>query len=222
MVMLVSRRAGSRRVRHSGLRREHYRWVTPTRDGVVKSNGAQAGVKSYTAADATKVQARFTAPHEGPHEAIAAGTIPSGSQKSRHDDEEHPSDSILDDTRSGRGGFPLRPVGRWCQPQPRNFFADNERSRRTGVAKGWTSDDKMLVGRTFLQPTQRYRVAELLQLPVNKASPAVAPPERRADGRTTSTGRARTRSQLRASILAVCARPTAQGQDTVGRRSPGA
>jgi catalase len=159
-----------------------YKWVNEAGDTVlVKYHWhPRQGVKSWTEADAAKVQSEILGVHtKDLHDAIAAGDYPEWDLYVQiMSDDEHPELDWdpLDDTKVWpENDFPLRHVGhmqlnRW----PSNFFAENEQiAFGTGVLVDGLdfSDDKMLVGRTFsYSDTQRYRVGpNYLQLPVNSA-----------------------------------------------------
>ncbi len=162
-----------------------YKWVDEAGDTVlVKYHWLpKQGVKSFTAADAAKVQAEVYGSHtKDLHDAIAAGDFPEWELNVQIiSDDEHPELDFdpLDDTKVWPEElFPLRPVGRMVLDRnAENFFAENEQiAFGTGVLVDGLdfSDDKMLVGRTFsYSDTQRYRVGpNYLQLPVNQAKNA--------------------------------------------------
>jgi catalase len=157
-----------------------YKWVNAAGETkLVKYHWLpKQGVKSYTAADASGVQAQTLGSHtKDLYDAIEAGDFP---QWELHvqlmDDHEHPELDFdpLDDTKVWpEEVFPLRKVGTMTLNRtPDNFFTENEQiAFGTGVLVDGLdfSDDKMLVGRTFsYSDTQRYRVGpNYLQLPVN-------------------------------------------------------
>jgi catalase len=187
MVMLVfSPRGIPASYRHmQGFGVNTYKWVNADGDTVlVKYHWLpKQGVKSFTAADAAKVQAEVYGSHtKDLHDAIAAGDYPEWELNVQiMSDDEHPELDFdpLDDTKVWPEElFPLRPVGRMVLDRnPENFFAENEQiAFGTGVLVDGLdfSDDKMLVGRTFsYSDTQRYRVGpNYLQLPVNQAKNA--------------------------------------------------
>src|SRR3954451_20525173 len=168
-----------------------YKWVNAQGDTVlVKYHWLpKQGVKSWTAADASAVQAQTLGAHtKDLHEAIAAGNFP---QWDLHvqimSDDEHPELDFdpLDDTKVWpEEAFPLRKVGTMTLDRmPVDNFTENEQiAFGTGVLVDGLdfSDDKMLVGRTFsYSDTQRYRVGpNYLQLPVNQAKARVATNQR--------------------------------------------
>jgi len=187
MVMLVfSPRGIPASYRHmQGFGVNTYRWVNAQGDSVlVKYHWLpKQGVKSYTAADAAKVQAEVYGSHtKDLNDAIAAGDFPEWElHVQTMSDDEHPELDFdpLDDTKVWPEEiFPLRPVGRMVLDRnPDNFFAESEQiAFGTGVLVDGLefSDDKMLVGRTFsYSDTQRHRVGpNYLQLPVNQAKAA--------------------------------------------------
>jgi catalase len=158
-----------------------YKWVNEAGDTVlVKYHWIpKQGVKSWTAADASAVQAEDLGPHtKDLYEAIEAGDYPEWElQVQIMSDDEHPELDFdpLDDTKVWpEEMFPPRPVGKLVLTRnPSNVFAENEQiAFGTGVLVDGLdfSDDKMLVGRTFsYSDTQRYRVGpNYLQLPVNQ------------------------------------------------------
>jgi catalase len=137
------------------------------------------GVKSYTAEDAAKVQAKTLGSHtKDLHDAIERGDYPEWELLVQMmDDDEHPELDFdpLDDTKVWpEEQFEPKPVGRMVLDRNvENFFAENEQiAFGTGVLVDGLdfSDDKMLVGRTFsYSDTQRHRVGpNYLQLPVNR------------------------------------------------------
>ncbi|HEV7804186.1 MAG TPA: catalase [Solirubrobacteraceae bacterium] len=159
-----------------------YKWVNDAGETVlVKYHWLpKQGVKSYSAADAAKVQSETFGSHtKDLHDAIAAGDFPEWELNVQiMSDDEHPELDFdpLDDTKVWpEEVFPLRPIGRMVLDRnAANFFTDNEQiAFGTGVLVDGLdfSDDKMLVGRTFsYSDTQRYRVGpNYLQLPVNQA-----------------------------------------------------
>jgi catalase len=159
-----------------------YKWVNAQGETVlVKYHWLpKQGVKSYTAADASAVQAQSTGSHtKDLYDSIEAGDYPSWDLYVQiMSDDEHPELDFdpLDDTKVWpEEAFPLRKVGTMTLDRmPENFFAENEQiAFGTGVLVDGLdfSDDKMLVGRTFsYSDTQRYRVGpNYLQLPVNQA-----------------------------------------------------
>jgi len=187
MVMLVfSPRGIPASYRHmQGFGVNTYRWVNADGDSVlVKYHWLpKQGVKSYTAADAAKVQSETYGSHtKDLYDAIEAGDYPEWELNVQiMSDDEHPELNFdpLDDTKVWpEEVFPLRPVGRMVlNRNADNFFTDNEQiAFGTGVLVDGLefSDDKMLVGRTFsYSDTQRYRVGpNYLQLPVNQAKNA--------------------------------------------------
>ena len=187
MVMLVfSPRGIPASYRHmQGFGVNTYRWVNADGETVlVKYHWLpKQGVKSYTAADAAKVQSEIYGSHtKDLYDAIEAGDHPEWELNVQiMSDDEHPELDFdpLDDTKVWpEEAFPLRPVGRMVlNRNASNFFADNEQiAFGTGVLVDGLdfSDDKMLVGRTFsYSDTQRYRVGpNYLQLPVNQAKNA--------------------------------------------------
>jgi catalase len=162
-----------------------YRWVNTAGETVlVKYHWLpKQGVKSYTAADAAKVQAGELGSHTlDLYDAIERGDFPEWELNVQlMSDDEHPELDFdpLDDTKVWPEElFPLHPVGRLVLNRaPDNFFAESEQiAFGTGVLVDGLdfSDDKMLVGRTFsYSDTQRHRVgANYLQLPVNRAKNA--------------------------------------------------
>nr|MBA3747330.1 catalase [Solirubrobacterales bacterium] len=187
MVMLVfSPRGIPASYRHmQGFGVNTYRWVNDADESVlVKYHWMpKQGVKSYTAADAAKVQSEIYGSHtKDLHDAIAAGDFPEWELNVQiMSDDEHPELNFdpLDDTKVWPEEiFPLRPVGRMVLDRnAENFFAENEQiAFGTGVLVDGLefSDDKMLVGRTFsYSDTQRHRIGpNYLQLPVNQAKSA--------------------------------------------------
>jgi catalase len=162
-----------------------YKWVNTQDETVlVKYHWIpKQGVKSWTAADAAKVQSEILGCHtKDLRDAIAAGDFPEWELNVQiMSDDDHPELDFdpLDDTKVWpEEMFPLRPVGRMVLDRnAENFFAENEQiAFGTGVLVDGLdfSDDKMLVGRTFsYSDTQRYRVGpNYLQLPVNQAKNA--------------------------------------------------
>jgi catalase len=162
-----------------------YKWVNAEGQTVlVKYHWLpKQGVKSWTAADAAKVQSEILGCHtKDLRDAIAAGDFPEWELNVQiMSDDDHPELDFdpLDDTKVWPEElFPLRPVGRMVLDRnAENFFAENEQiAFGTGVLVDGLdfSDDKMLVGRTFsYSDTQRYRVGpNYLQLPVNQAKNA--------------------------------------------------
>ncbi len=162
-----------------------YRWVNAEGETVlVKYHWLpKQGVKSYTAADAAKVQSEIYGSHtKDLNDAIAAGDFPEWELCVQiMSDDEHPELNFdpLDDTKVWpEETFPLRPVGRMVLDRNAdNFFAESEQiAFGTGVLVDGLefSEDKMLVGRTFsYSDTQRHRVGpNYLQLPVNQAKSA--------------------------------------------------
>jgi len=162
-----------------------YKWVNADDETVlVKYHWLpKQGVKSYTAADAAKVQAEVYGSHtKDLHDAIEAGDFPEWELHVQiMSDDEHPELDFdpLDDTKVWpEEVFPLRRIGRMVLDRNAdNFFTDNEQiAFGTGVLVDGLdfSDDKMLVGRTFsYSDTQRHRVGpNYLQLPVNQAKKA--------------------------------------------------
>jgi catalase len=162
-----------------------YKWVNADDETVlVKYHWLpKQGVKSYTAADAAKVQAEEYGSHtKDLHDAIAAGDFPEWELHVQiMSDDEHPELDFdpLDDTKVWpEEVFPLKRIGRMVLDRNAdNFFTDNEQiAFGTGVLVDGLdfSDDKMLVGRTFsYSDTQRHRVGpNYLQLPVNQAKKA--------------------------------------------------
>jgi catalase len=187
MVMLVfSPRGIPASYRHmQGFGVNTYKWVNADGDTVlVKYHWVpKQGVKSYTAADAAKVQSEAYGSHtKDLFDAIEAGDHPEWELSVQIiSDDEHPELDFdpLDDTKVWPEElFPLRPVGRMVLDRnAENFFAENEQiAFGTGVLVDGLdfSDDKMLVGRTFsYSDTQRHRVGpNYLQLPVNQAKNA--------------------------------------------------
>ncbi|MFP5364207.1 MAG: catalase [Thermoleophilia bacterium] len=187
MVMLVfSPRGIPASYRHmQGFGVNSYRWVNAGGDTVlVKYHWLpKQGVKSYTAADAAKVQSETYGSHtKDLYDAIASGDHPEWELNVQiMSDDEHPELDFdpLDDTKVWpEEVFPLRPIGRMVLDRNAgNFFAENEQiAFGTGVLVDGLdfSDDKMLVGRTFsYSDTQRHRVGpNYLQLPVNQAKNA--------------------------------------------------
>jgi catalase len=173
-----------------------YKWVNEAGETVlVKYHWIpKQGVKSWSAADASAVQAKELGPHtKDLYEAIAAGDYPEWElQVQIMEDHEHPELDFdpLDDTKVWPEElFPPRPVGRMVLNRaPENFFAESEQiAFGTGVLVDGLdfSDDKMLTGRTFsYSDTQRYRVGpNYLQLPVNAPKTRVATNQR--DGAMT-------------------------------------
>jgi len=162
-----------------------YKWLNAEGDTVlVKYHWLpKQGVKSYTAADAAKVQAETYGSHtKDLFDAIEAGDFPEWELHVQIiSDDEHPELEFdpLDDTKVWPEElFPLRRVGRMVLDRnAENFFAESEQiAFGTGVLVDGLdfSDDKMLVGRTFsYSDTQRHRVGpNYLQLPVNQAKNA--------------------------------------------------
>src|SRR4051794_38060562 len=162
-----------------------YKWVNEAGDTkLVKYHWIpKQGVKSYTAADAAKVQAKELGAHTRDlHEAIERGDYPEWElQVQMMDDHDHPELDWdpLDDTKVWPEElFPPKPVGRMVlNRNVEDFHNENEQiAFGTGVLVDGLdfSDDKMLVGRTFsYSDTQRYRVGpNYLQLPVNQAKNA--------------------------------------------------
>jgi catalase len=158
-----------------------YKWVNAQGETVlVKYHWIPSqGVKSYTAADASAVQADELGSHtKDLYDAIEAGDYPEWELRVQSmSDEEHPELDFdpLDDTKVWpEEAFPLHPIGRMVLNRaPENVFAENEQiAFGTGVLVDGLdfSDDKMLVGRTFsYSDTQRYRVGpNYLQIPVNQ------------------------------------------------------
>ena len=187
MVMLVfSPRGVPASYRHmQGFGVNTYRWVNADGETVlVKYHWLpKQGVKSYTAADAAKVQSETYGSHtKDLYDAIAAGDHPEWELNVQiMSDDEHLELNFdpLDDTKVWpEEVFPLRPVGRMALDRnAENFFAENEQiAFGTGVLVDGLefSDDKMLVGRTFsYSDTQRHRVGpNYVQLPVNQAKNA--------------------------------------------------
>jgi catalase len=173
-----------------------YKWVNEAGETVlVKYHWIpKQGVKSWSAADATAVQAKELGPHtKDLYDAIAAGDYPEWElQVQIMEDHDHPELDFdpLDDTKVWPEElFPPRPVGRMVLNRaPENFFAESEQiAFGTGVLVDGLdfSDDKMLVGRTFsYSDTQRHRVGpNYLQLPVNAPKKRVATNQR--DGAMT-------------------------------------
>jgi len=174
-----------------------YRWVNTAGETVlVKYHWLpKQGVKSYTGADAAKVQAGELGSHtKDLYDAIERGDFPEWELNVQlMSDDEHPELNFdpLDDTKVWPEElFPLQPVGRLVLDRaPDNFFAESEQiAFGTGVLVDGLdfSDDKMLVGRTFsYSDTQRHRVgANYLQLPVNQAKNAKVATNQR-DGEMT-------------------------------------
>ena len=162
-----------------------YKWVNAEGEMVlVKYHWLpKQGVKSYTAADAAKVQSEVFGSHtKDLRDAIEAGEFPEWELHVQiiSDDEHAELDfDPLDDTKVWPEElFALRKIGRMVLDRnPDNFFAENEQiAFGTGVLVDGLdfSDDKMLVGRTFsYSDTQRHRVGpNYLQLPVNQAKNA--------------------------------------------------
>jgi catalase len=173
-----------------------YKWVNEAGETVlVKYHWIpRQGVKSWSAADATAVQAKELGPHtKDLYDAIAAGDHPEWElQVQIMEDHDHPELDFdpLDDTKVWPEElYPPRPVGRMVLNRaPENFFAESEQiAFGTGVLVDGLdfSDDKMLVGRTFsYSDTQRHRVGpNYLQLPVNAPKTRVATNQR--DGAMT-------------------------------------
>jgi catalase len=173
-----------------------YKWVNEAGDTVlVKYHWhPKQGVKSWTAADATAVQAQELGVHtKDLYDAIARGEYPEWDLFVQiMSDDEHPELDWdpLDDTKVWpENDFPLRHVGTMqLNRAPENFFAESEQiAFGTGVLVDGLdfSDDKMLVGRTFsYSDTQRHRVGpNYLQLPVN--SPRRRPATNQRDGQMT-------------------------------------
>ncbi len=173
-----------------------YKWVNEQGETVlVKYHWLpKQGVKSWTAADASAVQAEDLGPHtKDLYEAIERGEHPEWELHVQiMSDEEHPELDFdpLDDTKVWpEEAFPLHLVGRMVLDRNvSNAFADNEQiAFGTGVLVDGLdfSDDKMLVGRTFsYSDTQRYRVGpNYLQLPVNRPKAPVRTNQR--DGQMT-------------------------------------
>ncbi|MBX6384804.1 MAG: catalase [Microbispora sp.] len=141
------------------------------------------GVRSMTAEDAARIQARELGhATKDLHDAIERGDYPEWELLVQMmSDDEHPELDFdpLDDTKTWpENVFPAKPVGRLVLNRTvDNVFAENEQiSFGTGVLVDGLdfSDDKMLVGRTFsYSDTQRHRVGpNYLQLPVNQAKNA--------------------------------------------------
>ncbi len=158
-----------------------YKWVNEAGDTVlVKYHWMpKQGVKSWTEADAAKVQSEILGVHtKDLHDAIEAGDHPEWDLYVQiMSDDDHPELDWdpLDDTKTWpENDFPLRHVGRMVlNRNVDNFFVENEQiAFGTGVLVDGLdfSDDKMLVGRTFsYSDTQRYRVGpNYLQLAVNQ------------------------------------------------------
>ncbi|MDQ2700868.1 MAG: catalase, partial [Actinomycetota bacterium] len=162
-----------------------YKWVNNDGDTVlVKYHWIpKEGVKSWSAADASAVQAEDLGAHtKDLYDSIEAGNYPEWElQVQIMSDDEHPELDFdpLDDTKVWPEEiFPPRPVGKLTLTRnPGNVFAENEQiAFGTGVLVDGLefSDDKMLVGRTFsYSDTQRHRVGpNYLQLPVNQPKAA--------------------------------------------------
>ena len=162
-----------------------YKWVNAAGETVAGQVplAAKQGVKSWTAADAAKMQGEELGCHtKDLHEAIERGEYPEWELCVQIiSDDDHPELDFdpLDDTKVWPEElFPLLPIGRMVLNRTAaNFFAENEQiAFGTGVLVDGLdfSDDKMLVGRTFsYSDTQRYRVGpNYLQLPVNQAKNA--------------------------------------------------
>jgi catalase len=158
-----------------------YKWVNAEGGTVlVKYHWLpKQGVKSWTAADASAVQAQTLGAHtKDLYDAIEAGDYPEWELNVQiMSDDEHPELDFdpLDDTKTWPEElFPLRPVGRMVLDRNvSDNFAENEQiAFGTGVLVDGLdfSDDKMLVGRTFsYSDTQRHRVGpNYLQVPVNQ------------------------------------------------------
>ncbi|WNB86897.1 catalase [Cellulomonas sp. ATA003] len=158
-----------------------YKWVNAAGETVlVKYHWLpKQGVKSWTAADASAVQAQTLGAHtKDLYDAIEAGDYPEWELNVQiMSDDEHPELDFdpLDDTKTWpEEVFPLRPVGRMVLDRNvSDNFAQNEQiAFGTGVLVDGLdfSDDKMLVGRTFsYSDTQRHRVGpNYLQVPVNQ------------------------------------------------------
>jgi catalase len=168
-----------------------YKWVNAEGETVlVKYHWhPRQGVKSYTAADASAVQAETLGAHtKDLYDAIERGDYPQWDLYVQiMSDDEHPELDWdpLDDTKVWpENDFPLRKVGTMTLNRaPENFFTESEQiAFGTGVLVDGLdfSDDKMLVGRTFsYSDTQRYRVGtNYLQLPVNAPKARVATNQR--------------------------------------------
>jgi catalase len=164
-----------------------YKWVNDAGETVlVKYHWLpKQGVKSWTAEDASAVQAQELGVHtKDLYDAIDRGDYPEWDLSVQiMSDDEHPELDWdpLDDTKVWpEHDFPLRHVGTLqLNRKPENFFAESEQiAFGTGVLVDGLdfSDDKMLVGRTFsYSDTQRYRVGtNYLQLPVNAPKKRVA------------------------------------------------
>ena len=176
-----------------------YKWVNAAGETMlVKYHWLpKQGVKSWTAADASVVQAQELGVHtKDLYDAIEAGDHPEWELcVQMMDDHDHPELDFdpLDDTKVWpEEVFPVKPVGRLVLNRtPGNFFAESEQiAFGTGVLVDGLdfSDDKMLVGRTFsYSDTQRHRVGpNYLQLPVNAPKKAVSTNQR--DGAMTYYG----------------------------------
>ncbi|MEU7910922.1 catalase [Microbispora bryophytorum] len=162
-----------------------YKWVNEQGETVlVKYHWMpRQGVRSMTAEDAARIQARELGhATKDLRDAIDRGDHPEWELLVQMmSDDEHPELDFdpLDDTKVWPEElFPAKPVGRMVLDRTvDNVFAENEQiSFGTGVLVDGLdfSDDKMLVGRTFsYSDTQRYRVGpNYLQLPVNQAKNA--------------------------------------------------
>ncbi|MEU8273522.1 catalase [Microbispora bryophytorum] len=162
-----------------------YKWVNEQGETVlVKYHWMpRQGVRSMTAEDAARIQARELGhATKDLRDAIERGDHPEWELLVQMmSDDEHPELDFdpLDDTKVWPEDlFPAKPVGRMVLDRTvDNVFAENEQiSFGTGVLVDGLdfSDDKMLVGRTFsYSDTQRYRVGpNYLQLPVNQAKNA--------------------------------------------------
>nr|WP_196790797.1 catalase [Motilibacter aurantiacus] len=182
MMLVFSPRGTPATYRHmQGFGVNTYKWVNAQGETkLVKYHWLpKQGVKSYTAADASAVQAQTLGAHtKDLYDSIERGDYPEWELNVQlMDDHDHPELDFdpLDDTKTWpEEQFPLRPVGRMVLDRmPTDFFAENEQiAFGTGVLVDGLdfSDDKMLVGRTFsYSDTQRYRVGpNYLQLPVNR------------------------------------------------------
>ncbi len=159
-----------------------YKWVNAAGDTkLVKYHWLpRQPVRSWTAADATAVQAEELGCHtKDLYDAIDRGEYPQWELNVQlMDDHDHPELDWdpLDDTKVWpENDFPLHPVGLMTlNRKPANFFVESEQiAFGTGVLVDGLdfSDDKMLTGRTFsYSDTQRHRVGpNYLQLPVNQA-----------------------------------------------------
>ncbi|MEU7879989.1 catalase [Microbispora bryophytorum] len=162
-----------------------YKWVNEQGETVlVKYHWMpRQGVRSMTAEDAARIQARELGhATKDLRDAIERGDHPEWELLVQMmSDDEHPELDFdpLDDTKVWPEElFPAKPIGRMVLDRTvDNVFAENEQiSFGTGVLVDGLdfSDDKMLVGRTFsYSDTQRYRVGpNYLQLPVNQAKNA--------------------------------------------------